>query len=120
MSRVTREYLRQHEAVRKARGKATEHGCATCDRQAREWAYIHGEDRDNIQSYQPMCIPCHRAYDGKWSDEERARVSESMKALWAKSPGRKAKLQSEEHRAKLRAAWVRRKARMQGGDALCP
>lgn len=115
MSRPSRQYLARHERVREARGKASTHNCVGCGQQAQEWARKHNADPDVIMGYQPMCCSCHQKYDDHWSEEARKKVADSVRKVWASNPARREF--TEEHRANMRAAWVRRKARMQGGDA---
>jgi len=109
-------YLRRHKNVVKVRGRAAEHLCVKeCGSQAQQWAYTHDSDPDEVESYRPMCIPCHRAYDelekksseaqrgkprpdvaermignsnasGKRTPEQCARIRE---ARWGKRPGLK-------------------------------
>jgi hypothetical protein len=57
------EYQAIHKRLRKERGLARAHECGSCDKKARDWAYIHGLDPDDIWSYTPMCSGCHRSYD---------------------------------------------------------
>lgn len=65
-------YDSRHKAVYQARGKAADHTCADCTSAAAEWAQIHETDgTDPLEHYQPMCIRCHRSYDG-WGDVMRA------------------------------------------------
>lgn len=68
------DYGRHHHAIKKARGKASDHKCA-CGRQAEHWAYLHtGVDESHcpgcgivssadVNSYEPMCMRCHKRYD---------------------------------------------------------
>ena len=63
-----REYHRIHYKIRTTWGNAREFTCA-CGAQARHWAHTHDTDRTDINNYTPMCISCHRKYDGagKWN-----------------------------------------------------
>lgn len=68
-------YVQCHIRVHKTRGRAAEHQCRHCDRQAAEWAYDH-TDPDELTSdkgqaysldpehYLPLCRSCHRKFDG--------------------------------------------------------
>ena len=56
-------YIARHDRVRRARGKATEYRCVRCSAQAVNWAWIHGEDPADLDSYMPMCRACHMKYD---------------------------------------------------------
>lgn len=59
-----RAYNRNHNRVAARRGKASEHSCVKCDKEASQWAQVHGTDGSNpLEHYQPMCIHCHRDYD---------------------------------------------------------
>jgi len=92
-------YRRRHERVRSARGKASWHACVgSCGGQAKEWAQIHGKDGESPDDYQPMCWKCHQKYDNRWNAEERAKVSASMKLVWANSPERKEAMRLKPHR----------------------
>lgn len=89
MAKKDAAYNRRHYRVRAARGRAAEHACVGCAGPAREWAQLHGTDGENPQDYQPMCCKCHQRYDGRWSAEERAKVAESVRQVWASSPDRR-------------------------------
>lgn len=107
-------YLRRHERVHEARGKASDHLCVDCGLQAQEWAQVHDTDGyDVYEHYQSRCCSCHQKYDNHWNEVTRAKVSESTKRAWASDPDRKKF--SDEHKANMRAAWVRRKARNKNG-----
>ena len=56
-------YYSFHARMRKARGSAAEQHCACCDRTAGDWAYVHGRDPRDFDSYVPMCRSCHIKYD---------------------------------------------------------
>jgi hypothetical protein len=67
-------YSAAHFRVKKLRGRAALFDCVDCHDEAAEWAYIHGSIREqrnekgqaysaDAEDYQPMCVPCHRAYD---------------------------------------------------------
>jgi hypothetical protein len=70
-----RSYTQSHIRVHRLRGRAVEHQCQHCDRQAAEWAYDHA-DPDALTSakgqaysldpehYLPLCRSCHRKFDG--------------------------------------------------------
>ena len=50
--------------VRSKYGNAKDYNCAFCyGRQARDWAWLHGTDREEVTSYVPLCKPCHNSYD---------------------------------------------------------
>jgi hypothetical protein len=93
--------------VRSKYGDASDYHCAFCyGRQARDWAWLHGTDREEVTSYVPLCKPCHNDYDqesrtagiranrhkisaakkGKpgpsfpWSDNRRARYEATIAA----------------------------------------
>lgn len=109
-------YVQSHQRVYESRGKASSHKCSrTCNNQAQEWAQLKGADGQSIDDFVPMCCSCHQKYDEHWNSETKAKVSESVRRTWAENPSRRAF--SEQHKANLRAAWGRRKARDQGGDA---
>jgi hypothetical protein len=57
-------YYMLHDRLRQARGSATAHQCVgECGRQARQWAWLHGEDPYDFSNYVPMCYSCHQRYD---------------------------------------------------------
>lgn len=57
-------YFKLHARLRQARGSATAHQCVgECGRQARQWAWLHGEDPCDFRNYVPMCYSCHQRYD---------------------------------------------------------
>lgn len=85
-------YEAAHKRVRRARGRARENICSQCgERQAKDWAYIHGSPGEkpagiapngrphgpyslNPEHYTPMCNPCHTVYDLDASGAEPGRV----------------------------------------------
>ena len=54
-----------HQRIWYHRGKAVAHECADCDKQARDWSWIHDTDPEDIYNYVPRCRGCHNVYDGK-------------------------------------------------------
>lgn len=72
-------YQAVHQRIRKQRGKASEHQCVQCEgkQAAAHWAYDHSDPNERVGTdggcelsystdpmrYQPMCTPCHKAYD---------------------------------------------------------
>jgi hypothetical protein len=57
-------YHMLHTRLRQARGSARVHLCVgECGRQARQWAWLHGEDPCDFRNYVPMCCSCHQRYD---------------------------------------------------------
>lgn len=72
------KYDARHCRVRAARGDASEQRCIECGKQAFAWATIDGTDGMSPEDYQPMCQPCHMAYDGFMAPkraETRAKMS---------------------------------------------
>lgn len=59
----TKEYHLAHQRVAYRFGSASIFTCE-CGSSAREWAHIHNTCMDNTENYKPMCVPCHRKYDG--------------------------------------------------------
>lgn len=66
-------YKRAHGKVRGRRGPAKEFLCIDCGEQAKEWSLrrsaigsvrseLHSWS-DDINDYEPRCVPCHRALD---------------------------------------------------------
>jgi hypothetical protein len=63
-------YFGLHARLRQSRGSATAHRCVgKCGRQARHWAWLHGEDPCDFRNYVPMCFSCHLRYD-RYSDAD--------------------------------------------------
>lgn len=68
-------YGGMHLRVRRAKGRARDHGCQHCDRQAAHWAYDHEDPRSlhdaslglryslDVEHYIPLCVSCHRIFD---------------------------------------------------------
>lgn len=94
-----------HKRVYRSRGKASERDCVGCDNQADEWSQLHGTDgTDPLNHYQPMCVTCHRQYDG-WDE----MISEAQRRRWANIPQerRKASVESREKNAESqRRRWA--------------
>jgi hypothetical protein len=68
-------YGAAHDRVRASLGSARRHTCVACGEPADDWAYNHADPEEktspdgypysvNPQHYQPMCVPCHRHFDG--------------------------------------------------------
>lgn len=75
--------------VRNKYGKASDYNCTFCQgRQARDWAWIHGTDREAVTSYIPLCKPCHNDYDKgtRIAGIRKAahKISAAQKATWAR------------------------------------
>lgn len=68
-------YQAAHLRLAQLNGKARDHQCADCEKQAADWSYEGGcpdEQRSPVGSppycihpdhYRPRCRPCHRAHD---------------------------------------------------------
>ena len=67
-------YSGAHQRIRSVRGNAFQYKCVECGRMAEQWAFIHerasivihseqGPYSPNVDDYQPMCVPCHKAFD---------------------------------------------------------
>jgi hypothetical protein len=62
-------YRTQHRRVETARGKADRclhRNAIHCQSMTFNWAWIHGEDRNDVYSYVPLCKSCHGRYDGTY------------------------------------------------------
>jgi hypothetical protein len=73
----TVDYGGAHQRVHRVRGKASTHACVDCGKPAYHWAYKHDDPDElmgmtpsglrpyslNIDSYQPMCVSCHKVFD---------------------------------------------------------
>ena len=74
----TSSYKAAHVKLYRRRGKAGGYLCVKCDERARDWSLRHRDPRVhpemddatgmrysmNVDDYDPMCKPCHLAYDG--------------------------------------------------------
>lgn len=56
-------YRDMHRKVAKERGKAKEHKCVNCGKQAYDWARLKGNNGRSIYNFDPMCRSCHVKYD---------------------------------------------------------
>ena len=60
-----------HLRIRKTYGKASEHKCIDCHKQAKHWSYSGPNYNtlmpysDNLDDYRPRCVPCHSIHDKK-------------------------------------------------------
>jgi len=79
-----------HRLLSRARGKACEHDCVDCGKQAKHWSQTHDTNPNDFDNYNPRCVSCHWKYDapikypgpggiGIRSDEVRAKMSISAK-----------------------------------------
>lgn len=89
-------YFSFHRRLRKARGSSTNYPCVQCGKPAVNWAWVHGEDPADFNSYVPMCRSCHVRYD--MTDETRQKLSRAIKASW--TPERRA-AKAEEMRRRV-------------------
>lgn len=91
-------YSTRHWRARDRRGPAKLLKCVHCaengtDKQARDWAHLHGTDPEDVMNYIPLCRKCHIAYDGSGhhkphTDAARAKMSEKGRRAYAE--GRRA------------------------------
>lgn len=67
-------YRSAHRRVEYRRGRAIEHLCRDCGKQADDWSYDHTDPRQRFdglwyspdpEHYSPRCKPCHRAFDAQ-------------------------------------------------------
>jgi len=72
-------YSSRHWRVRFNRDKASLYACVDCGAPANEWSQDHRTDGENPYDYRPRCYRHHQAYDGKWSPEERQKLSETLR-----------------------------------------
>lgn len=84
------EYNRVHERLRKERGPAREHDCASCGKPACQWAYQYTgqvqvcpftgrEYSDDPSDYSPMCRSCHVTFDMDRLPDWRQASSDRLK-----------------------------------------
>lgn len=66
-----RSYLRIHEQITRERGAASNRMCS-CGKRAKDWAWFHNTDPEDVYNYTPLCRSCHRKYD--MTDEERNKL----------------------------------------------
>lgn len=66
-----------HRRLYRTRGKASQHRCVDCGKQARDWSYKHGDPDEKTQliggevvpysldldQYEPRCRACHMRFD---------------------------------------------------------
>jgi hypothetical protein len=76
-------YSTRHWRVREQRGPAKLLKCAHCaadgaDKQARDWACLHGLDGEDPQDYVPLCRKCHIAYDGSGHHEPHTEETKAI------------------------------------------
>lgn len=87
------DYQSAHHRLRAERGRASDHPCSECTKQADEWAYDH-EDPNEVEGhtrrgrvavysedphhYRPMCRSCHSLHDrAHWFARRLAPVLDS-------------------------------------------
>lgn len=75
-------YLDRHKRIYEVRGKAIEYYCEHCGEDAQEWAQRHNTDGENPEDYIPLCCSCHQIYDNHWSEETRAKVGATLRAMY--------------------------------------
>jgi hypothetical protein len=66
-------YSGMHDRLRRWRGSASQHRCADCGNQAKQWSYDHADPNEKQSEegpysaktahYVPRCVRCHKAYD---------------------------------------------------------
>lgn len=52
-----------HMWVEYKKGKAKEHKCVDCNKQAMHWSNIDHSYKRDLNEYYPRCISCHQKYD---------------------------------------------------------
>ena len=57
-----------HKWIEKKRGKASEHKCVDCDKQAHDWSNVDHKYSKNLDDYFSRCVSCHRKWDIKYND----------------------------------------------------
>lgn len=68
-------YRTVHTWLSNTYGKATEHTCVDCGKQAGQWSYNGSSDREirsptgmpyspDLTAYSPRCVRCHKRHDG--------------------------------------------------------
>lgn len=67
------KYNAAHDRIRVRRGRAVDHPCVDCGRQAMHWSYNHSDPNEqtceglpystDANHYSPRCVPCHKAFD---------------------------------------------------------
>ena len=77
-----------HHRLARARGKAADHLCVDCGKNAREWSY-NGSDSEqlvgsdhgffmayslNLLNYEPRCTSCHRLFDNALRSKPGATI----------------------------------------------
>ena len=126
------DYVRRHNIVKRAKGRAADYPCEHCGGTALDWATIHGTDGLAVDDYMPLCRPCHRQYDpvgdralGRPHTEESKRkigqanlghnVPQSTRDAVAASNQRRAGFRhTPEAKARMRAGALLREARKRG------
>ncbi len=56
-------YRAVHQWVERAKGKAKEHKCVFCGKQAYHWANIDHKYSRKKEDYTAMCVKCHKKFD---------------------------------------------------------
>lgn len=85
-------YSTRHWRVREQRGPAKLLKCVHCaangtDKQALDWACVHGRDGGDPMDYIPLCRKCHIAYDG--SGHRKPHTKKTKALLGKKNRGYK-------------------------------
>lgn len=101
-----------HQRLRDEHGRASEHLCVDCGKQARDWSYDHGAEAEKLdergwpydptgQAYSPRCSPCHTAHDNRDGSRGRRGGLARNEALGPEGIRRIAKLGHAARRASL-------------------
>lgn len=86
-------YQAVHKRIRRERGPASEHVCARCGQQARDWAYDHTDPNElttqwygktvayspDVDHYVPLCRLCHYRMDNRYEGSALQKVNEQRK-----------------------------------------
>jgi hypothetical protein len=76
-------YWAQHDRVEAVRGKADHcihRNAIGCTSMTFDWAWIHGQNRNDVYSYVPMCRSCHKHYDATHAPHPGAQGSKNVNA----------------------------------------
>src|SRR5450755_3076345 len=65
-----------HRWIARRYGKASEHACVDCGKQAKDWSWIHDTDESEPRNYVPRCQSCHLKYD--FTEERRNKITAAL------------------------------------------
>lgn len=64
----------KHRWIEYRKGKAKEHKCEHCGKQAHDWSNRDHKYSRELEDYQALCVSCHLKFDYKYNNRGKKKV----------------------------------------------